>query len=135
MEGTVWRAVHGYEEQFPFSGGSMAPGFVVRCKDLCQPRVLPSFCLHREDPGATAMLIDEAIWDYSREHDGEFPERLQRLIGEYLAGNGITAGDIADFSYTKGLDNSYELRLKRPGGKLTPGLIFTQEGWPLCRDI
>jgi hypothetical protein len=81
-----------------------------------------------EDPVATAMIIDEAIRDYSKEHEGAFPYGLNELLGKYMSAEAITSSDLKDFYYVRTAADSYKLWPKKPYSELTPDLVFTEGG-------
>ncbi len=81
-----------------------------------------------EDPVATAMIIDEAIRDYSKDHESAFPHRLNELLGKYISAEGITSSDLQDFHYVRTASDSYKLWPKKPYSGLTPDLVFTEGG-------
>lgn len=82
-----------------------------------------------QHPTATIMIIDEGIGDYSRDHGGLVPSRLEELLGNYLPPEKIGAGDLDNFSYTRSSPHSYKLRSKNMGNNPIPDFVFTEEAF------
>lgn len=80
-----------------------------------------------KSPTTFAVMIDQAIRGYSRDHGGVVPNGLQDLIGKYLPKDKIKPGDLEDFIYVRKTETSYEFRPKRMESDLMPTLIFTEE--------
>jgi hypothetical protein len=81
-----------------------------------------------EHPTAAAIIIDQAIRDYSKDHEGKYPQRLDELLGKYIPSEGIMPSGLEDFSYRKISPNSYELRPEKLDAELMPDLVFTEGG-------
>jgi len=80
-----------------------------------------------QHPTAMIVIIDEAIQDYSRDHGGMVPSRLEELLGKYLPPERIGAADLDNFSYTRSSPHSYKLRTENMGNNPIPDFVFTEE--------
>jgi len=85
------------------------------------------------DPAAMTMIINQAIQDYSEDHGGILPYRLEDLLGRYLPPERMGARDLENYSYTKSSANSYELRAKKMGAHPIPDFVVTEEGLELAK--
>jgi len=74
----------------------------------------------------TAYLINDAIIDYSNDHGGKFPEKLDDIPGKYIPSEKITSSVLKKFSYTRSSPNSYKLRVKDSVGGADSELVFTE---------
>lgn len=81
-----------------------------------------------EHPVAAAVIIDRAIQDYSKDHEGRIPQRLDELLGKYMPPEWITPGDLEGFSYSRISPYSYELRAEKPDNETIPDVTFTERG-------
>jgi len=81
-----------------------------------------------EHPVVTAVIIDQAIKKYSREHGGKVPQKLDDLIGKYLPAEGMTPKDLKQYDYKRISPDSYELRLVQGDDESIPEIIFSEGG-------
>jgi hypothetical protein len=82
-----------------------------------------------QHPAATIMIIDEAIQDYSRDHGGAVPSRLEELLGNYLPPEKIEPGEFDNLSYTPSSPHSYKLTTKNMDKSPIPDFVFTEEAF------
>ena len=78
-------------------------------------------------PLLTADLIDEGIEDYAKDHEGKFPDGLERLLGKYIPYEKITPSVLEMFSYKRPSPESYELRFKDPKNQELSDIVFGRE--------
>jgi len=88
-----------------------------------EDRFIPS-----EQPVATTIIINEAVQDYAKDHEGKVPETLIDLTGKYIPSKDLSAADVEKFHYVKTSPSSYELGVGKFGGESDSDLIFTEEG-------
>jgi len=81
-----------------------------------------------ENLALMTMIIDQALQDYGVDHGGEFPHRLEELLGKYLPPEKIGASFLVDFTYIRSSPHSYELRCNKMDDNLTPESVFTEKG-------
>jgi len=81
-----------------------------------------------EEPTVTAIIIDAAIRDYAQGHGGNFPQRLDELLGKYISPDKITPRDLEDFHYRRISPRSYELRPKKVDDEMIQNFVFTEGG-------
>jgi len=79
-----------------------------------------------EQPVVTAIIIDEAIRDYAGDHGGNFPQRLDELLGRYISPDVITPRDLEDFHYRSISPRSYQLWPKKVDDEMIEDLTFTE---------
>lgn len=80
-----------------------------------------------EDLMVTADLVNDAILDYARDHNGKVPENLSDLPARYLPSEKIDSSVLAKLSYTRISDDAYELRAADPSGEADSEFTFTEE--------
>jgi len=80
-----------------------------------------------EQPVVTAIIIDEAIRDYAEDHGGNFPQRLDELLGKYISPDVVMPKDLEDFHYRRISPNSYELWPEKIDDDMIQDLVFTEE--------
>ena len=76
----------------------------------------------------TTIILDQSIRDYSKDHEGRVPQRLEQILGEHLLSEDIKPGDLEYFHYRRISPYSYELMPKKMENDQAPNLIFTEEG-------
>jgi hypothetical protein len=81
-----------------------------------------------ENPMAAAVVVDQAIKDYARDHNGRVPDDLQELRGAYLPPDVVGEADIDMFDYSKSSPDSYELLPKLMNIEGHPEISFTERG-------
>jgi hypothetical protein len=74
------------------------------------------------------VVLDTAIQDYSKDHEGQFPERLDELIGTYVDAEEMALSDLEIFDYLRTSPHSYELRLINSDSEAAEPLVFTETG-------
>jgi len=84
-----------------------------------------------QDPVPVSVVIDQAIKEFSQDHGGEVPQRLEDLLGKYLPPDRIGAGALQEFYYTKRSTYSYELWPTGNGGVPMSNFVFTEDGLKL----
>ena len=76
----------------------------------------------------TAVLINDAIQDYARDHKEQFPEKLSDLLNTMdMPSDKITPEVLKKFSYIRFSPHTYEFRLKGSDDGTVSDLVFTQE--------
>jgi hypothetical protein len=82
----------------------------------------------REDAQATALLVDTAIRDYQRDHNGRAPASLSELKGSYLPEETISPAATENITYSVGAKGSYRLDVKGSDDHQLPQFSLTQKG-------
>ena len=80
-----------------------------------------------QDLALTAGLINTAITNYARDHEGKLPNKLNDIPSNYIPSEKITSSVFEKFSYKRTSLMSYELRVKNSGGGMASELIFRGE--------
>jgi hypothetical protein len=84
-----------------------------------------------DHPQPTAMIIDQAVKTYMKDHEGEAPANLMALRHGYLLED-ILIPDVLDlFLYRRITTRSYELRLKNDEDEAMLDFSFTESGWKM----
>ncbi|MBW2067031.1 MAG: B-box zinc finger protein [Deltaproteobacteria bacterium] len=81
-----------------------------------------------ENPSAFVIVIRQAISDYSRDHKGVAPGRLEELLGKYLPKESVSAMDLEAFHYERRSHYSYVLEPRYAPNDLPVDLVFTDQG-------
>ena len=81
-----------------------------------------------ETPSASILTIDFALQDYAEDHNGEFPENLDVLIGKYIDSDDLVQNDLVDFYYSRPTPVTYELSMVESGDNAFADLTFTESG-------
>ena len=81
-----------------------------------------------EHPAVTIMTVDQALRDYSVDHQGKFPARLYELLGKYIPQEEMDRKDLEKFEYKRPSSRSYELQAKESGREDISDLVFTEAG-------
>ena len=84
-----------------------------------------------QDPAPVGVVIDQAIREFSQDHGGEVPQRLENLLGKYLPPDRIGPGALQEFYYTKRSTYSYELWPNGNGKDPMSNFVFTEDGLEL----
>ena len=74
------------------------------------------------------VTVDSALQDYSIDHDGEFPESLDDLVGTYVDSEELTQRDLNTLYYYRPTPFRYELRLMNRESGAFSDVIFTESG-------
>jgi len=80
-----------------------------------------------QDLALTAGLINTAITNYAKDHEGKLPNKLNDIPRNYMPSEKITSSVFEKFSYKRTSLKSYELRVKDSDGGIASELIFTGE--------
>jgi hypothetical protein len=81
------------------------------------------------NPPAFLVVVDQAIQEYSTDHGGTMPNRLEDLLGRYLPPERITPADLETLDYVRNSPQSYTLKLKTGGSDLMPGFTLSEKGF------
>ena len=81
-----------------------------------------------EHPIPTVFVLDQAIREYTAEHDLEVPPSLEAVLGEYIPAEAMSADDLRHFSYRKNSRYSYELRVVNANAQSGPKFVLTEKG-------
>jgi len=81
------------------------------------------------NPPAFLIVVDQAIQDYSADHGGTMPNRLEDLLGQYLPPEKVTQADLETLDYVRNSPQSYVLKLKTGGSDLMPGFTLSEKGF------
>lgn len=84
-----------------------------------------------QNPAPVSVVIDQAIREFSRDHGGEVPQRLEDLLGKYLPPDRIGPGALQAFYYTRRSPYSYELWPNGSGRDPMSSFVFTEDGLEL----
>jgi len=82
----------------------------------------------RNHPMSVAVMIDAAIKDYARDHNGHVPEALDQLSGRYIHQQTLSPDVLKRFTYNKASDKIYELIFRTADNQQMPDIRFTQGG-------
>jgi hypothetical protein len=81
-----------------------------------------------QHPVVIAIILDQAIRDYSEDHNGEIPHSLYELLDHYISSEEIVPGELDNFYYSRISPHSYELRPKKFNDKDAMEIILTEAG-------
>jgi hypothetical protein len=79
-----------------------------------------------QHPLVIAIILDQAIRDYSEDHNGEVPHSLYELLDHYISSEEIEPGELDNFYYNRISPHSYELRPEKFNDKDVMKLILTE---------
>lgn len=74
------------------------------------------------------VTVDSALQDYSMDHDGEFPESLDDLVGTYVDSEELNQRDLNSLYYYRPTPFRYELSLMNRESGAFSDVIFTESG-------
>ena len=81
-----------------------------------------------EHPAMSVIILDAALQDYANDHQGKYPQRLDKLRGTYIEPEALTPENLRNIDYTRTSAYTYELRLSDSNGATGSDLIFTEIG-------
>jgi hypothetical protein len=77
---------------------------------------------------STTMLINNAITNYRENNDGEVPDSLEDLLGEYLPETETWEKTVWSYTYQKKTPNEYELAPPLAEDSDIPGISISDKG-------
>jgi hypothetical protein len=88
-----------------------------------EERFIPS-----KQPVATTIILNQAVQDYAKDHEGKVPGTLNELAEKYIPSGDLPAANLEKFHYVKTSPSSYELGVGKFGDESDSDLIFTEDG-------
>jgi hypothetical protein len=82
-----------------------------------------------EHPLVKMLIVDEALHDYSKDHEGTYPTGLSELLGQYIPPEEMEYDDLDDLAYKRPSPHSFELRSRETGSEEILDVVFTEEDW------
>jgi hypothetical protein len=82
-----------------------------------------------EHPLVQMLIVDEALHDYSQDHEGTYPTGLSELLGQYISPEEMTQDDFNDLAYVRSSPHSFELRSRETDNEEILDVVFTEEDW------
>lgn len=82
-----------------------------------------------EHPLVIMLIVDEALNDYSKDHEDTYPTGLSELLGQYIPPEEMDQDDLDNLAYERPSPHSFLLRSKDTGNEEISGIVFTEEDW------
>ena len=82
-----------------------------------------------EHPLVKMLIVDEALHDYSKDHESTYPTGLSELLGQYIPPEEIDQDDLDSLAYERPTPHSFKLRSRETSNEEILDIVFTEEDW------